>query len=255
MSSNAFISTQRTWLTNAAVTNILATGFSEAVWSWKVEALDAAGNSSWSALSFFTVDRTPPTGVSLVSPASNSVSSNRGIVFRWTRSSGASAYIVQMSTNNFASTDRSFQVAATNSPAIPVLDTGRWVWRVAAVDGAGLRSGFSSVWSVRIISNAGTPLQPVSDDPNGTRVFPNPLYGGESLSVDRLPRKSVVRIFNEAGYRIAQKEIRSYDGTRVEIWSPSEEASGVYLVVIEDSETKQRVVRRIIYLSGPRSAP
>ena len=129
----------------------------EGIHTWRVKPYDRAGNTNVSLTWTFTVDRTVPASPTLVSPSSNSTIGVRAPLFIWLKStdsiSGVSNYLVQVSSNNFIGTQRTYTASggsATNWTVSPNLSDGGWAWRVFSVDRARNISLPGPVWPLFI---------------------------------------------------------------------------------------------------------
>jgi uncharacterized repeat protein (TIGR01451 family) len=115
----------------------------EGAHTWRVKAVDRIGFTNVSLTWTFTVDRSSPSAPVLSSPSSNATAGINTPLFVWQRSSdgvsGISNYLIQISSNSFAGTQRSFttqDAATTNWTASPKLSDGPWTWRVFSMDKA-----------------------------------------------------------------------------------------------------------------------
>ncbi|RLI95281.1 MAG: hypothetical protein DRO92_02000, partial [Candidatus Altiarchaeales archaeon] len=136
-------------------TNWTNYGVSGGWWYYWVTALDNPGtqytNESWySASATAYVDRTAPSSVSLLLPVSNTLTNNNNINFLWHTSTdtgtGVTNYILQISTNNFVTTNIEKILTPTNF-STNIYEGTNW-WRVYAKDRAGNVSTISQVWTV-----------------------------------------------------------------------------------------------------------
>ncbi|GEM_PF-4959529 len=154
MSSNNWISTQKSvWSGSSETTNIALT-LGNSLWRWKVIAKDKAGNTNISAVSTFIIDTQAPNVTLLSSPSNNTMTNTGNITFNWYKPldnglTGISNYMLIISSNNFVSTQRSYNVIGSNQLSyVPApLSAGVWTWRVAAVDKVNNVGTWSAVWT------------------------------------------------------------------------------------------------------------
>jgi hypothetical protein len=140
----------------------------------------------------------------------------------------------------------------TNLSVSPSLPQGRWFWRVSAVDRAGNPGPSGSGWSFV------TPvlLPGPANDLESVRVYPNPIFLGETLRIDRLTRDAKIQIYSLTGIQVFPQdgsafEVSGYQGDAIDTWTPSSEASGVYFVAVWNG-TKGSVIRKVVLIKAPR---
>jgi parallel beta-helix repeat protein len=140
------------------------TGFTQDTWSWRVAAVDIAGNVSTWVSDTFRMLSTPPSIPAPVSPMSGAFTSTTTVSFDWTDAANLGSplrrYILNASTDStFASILVDTQTSDTTSATtIGGFVAGTWYWRVAAEDTVGNVSAFSSTANFRIeTSPAPTP--------------------------------------------------------------------------------------------------
>jgi hypothetical protein len=123
----------------------------DSIYYWRVRCKDFAGNiSSWSLIRSFRVDNTAPLVPTLVAPANGYITNNSNVIFIWRRSisSDISFYTLQYCRNSsFSEVD---SVARIDTFYTTTLTDTTYYWRVRAVDSAGNRSVWSSVWSFEV---------------------------------------------------------------------------------------------------------
>ena len=166
----------------------LASGY----YIWHVRAVDGAGNTSdFSTADTFNVDTTRPGAPVLVSPPDDSSGDGRTPTFEWRQVAGdlsGVTYILEV--DDTAAGDFTAPVFVTGDiPDVPAtgdiirftladanaLDTGDYVWRVRAVDGAG-NSGDPSTADFTVLPDTTAPPAPVlvapSDGSTGDDTTP-----------------------------------------------------------------------------------
>ncbi|MBI2933694.1 MAG: S8 family serine peptidase [Planctomycetes bacterium] len=149
-------------------------------YSWRVRAVDGAGNAgAWSAVRALSIappmDTTPPAAPALVSPANGSSTSDTTPTFDWADVMDPSgvAYRIQVDNNvdfSSAAIDASGLASSTYTPT-SALAAGGYSWRVRAVDGAGNAGAWSAVRTLSISA------PPPSDMTGPTMSFLSPLNG------------------------------------------------------------------------------
>ncbi len=171
------------------------------IWVWTVRAYDKAGNASTIANIWrFNLDDTiAPSVPQLVSPDDGGYSNDGRLVWRSSTDdlTGVSYYVVDYSTDpTFAIKDSGTTV--DTEFIIPDLQEATYYWRVYAVDGAGNRSGYSSVWSFS-----------VDTVPPGVPSLISPVNGAYINTPPTLVWTSAGDNAGIAGYEV---EIYSFDG-------------------------------------------
>ena len=113
---------------------------------WRVNAKNAAGTSTYSAVWSFATITQPATPV-LLAPDSAAVNISTSPTLSWNTSTGAATYRLQVSTvNNFTTTVYNDSTRTNTSQALTGLTVGTtYYWRVNAKNTAGT-SGYSNVW-------------------------------------------------------------------------------------------------------------
>jgi hypothetical protein len=122
---------------------------------WKVIGINAWGENS-SLVWTFTVDTTPPSAPTLVSPT-NGLHVESTPVFDWSDVADAESYEILVDNNaDFASPE--IQVSdvslSTYTPTI-TLENGTYSWKVQAYDNVGNAGSFSSTWTFIVENVAG----------------------------------------------------------------------------------------------------
>ena len=121
---------------------------SDTAYLWRVRAVDFKGRPSpWTSLSGtgpqFFVSGSAPT---LVAPSGGSLVPTNGAVFSWNPVAGASNYRIERRLDGSLSAAGTV-TAATSWAATSAIATGKYEWRVSALDTAGRVLG-SSAWRV-----------------------------------------------------------------------------------------------------------
>ena len=123
------------------------------IYFWRVNAANAGGPSTWSAVWSFTTAAgapSPPSTPTLISPANGSSNVPGTATLSWNASTGASTYRVQISTNS------NFRILVDDKPGITSTSTTvpglraktRYFWRVNATNANGT-SAWSTTWNFR----------------------------------------------------------------------------------------------------------
>ncbi len=122
---------------------------------WRVNATNAGGTSTWSAVWSFTTSTAPPAppaAPTLSSPANGSNNVSKSPTLLWNASTGATSYRVQVSRNSSFTTTVYDQsgLTSTSTSLSGLAGRTRYYWRVNATN-AGGTSGWSSAWNFRTI--------------------------------------------------------------------------------------------------------
>lgn len=146
------------------VSEIPTPGTPEGIYYWHVQAKsDDKLTSNWSTPWKITVDNTAPTVPTLSSPANNIFLTTHDFTFYWNAASDSSplTYEWEGSYSNSVKPDGSFtnQLAdhtglSTTSVASPGTPDGTYYWHVRAIDAAGNKSDWSTVWKVTVDTTA-----------------------------------------------------------------------------------------------------
>jgi hypothetical protein len=115
------------------------------VYYWQARAADKAGNwSAWSEIRSIQIDITPPPVPVLTGPANGYSSIYQ--VFTWNASSGAIGYQIQYDANATFSSPIDYTADEPSTTHIPekLIPSGKYYWRVRAVDEAGNWSAWSA---------------------------------------------------------------------------------------------------------------
>ena len=138
----------------ASGTSILApSGLTDGAWYWRVEAVDNVGNvGSWSSAWSFTVDTTPASTSTLVSPANGVTTGSNTPTLSWSSASdlnGVRSYNVELDTSSlFNSANRIVRAGIAGTQfTVSALSANTWYWHVQAVDNAGNTGSWSATWS------------------------------------------------------------------------------------------------------------
>lgn len=144
-SSFASPAVDETGLTNNVYTS---TGLADENYSWRVRAVDNAGNaSSWSSVWTLLVDATPPSAPTLTSPADNALIKDNTPMLDWTAVADLSGVTYDVQVDD----DVGFSSPAVNATGVgddnyqitTELADGVWYWHVRAVDGVGHEGAWS----------------------------------------------------------------------------------------------------------------
>jgi hypothetical protein len=134
------------------------------------------------------------------------------------------------------------------------LEDGTWYLRILTVSGGTTNVSPVVMFRMQYVP----PLPPVpseiSNTPDASRIYPNPLYYDEILRIDRLPLNAEIEIYTLKGVRIWKRDVRSYDGFPIAEWKDPNIATGIYFVVITDDQGN-RAVKKLVYLKERRAGP
>jgi hypothetical protein len=143
----------------------------------KVKALNNKGMSEWSEVVSYTTTIRHPEPVTLIEPTNSKRLTNDLINLRWSTSSGADYYWIQISTDpQFISIDRTYEKVTDNFYVLPKGDVFTPLyWRVMAVNRAG-----ESAWSP-VYSFTSFPKQP--SKPSNLKPVSNLDYSGNQINL------------------------------------------------------------------------
>ena len=145
--------------------------------NWYIVAYDSVGNSRQSTETWsLFIDHTPPSVVTLISPANSAVLNNSTVNFIWNEStdalSGVEDYILQYALNNGFSSGLVTDTLVETTFTVALADT-IWYWRVSARDSLSNQSTWSSIWNFEIDTQS--PNAPTLVSPIGG------IYSGDTL--------------------------------------------------------------------------
>ena len=125
---------------------------------WRVQAIDTAGSSGYSAAWSFTTLPPIPGVPLLASPANGLINQPLTETLSWDASSNATLYQIELSTSSsFSSTIINDSTLSSTSTITGVLSAGTtYYWRVQAINAAG-SSGFSSAYSFTTLAPPAKP--------------------------------------------------------------------------------------------------
>jgi hypothetical protein len=171
------------WFEHWHPTSVLVQGFSVShtgTFSWRVQALDRAGNlGPWSAVRTIKVVDPPLTPPTLVSPANGGQFAPGSVTFVW-NSVGARYYQLQVDTrSDFTSGSSVWATYLTQPWATLTLNSQqRYWWRVRSTNDVSV-GAWSSVWSLELKSGA-----PATPPPPSSSPAPAPGAGTALAAVD-----------------------------------------------------------------------
>jgi hypothetical protein len=149
-------------------------GVPEGDFWWQVRAVDAAGNKSgWSDIWQTTIDLTEPERVQLDFPADASARSVDDVTFGW-RAPVETGLSYQLEVGPSPDREDGALVGSTRHDVGSLdllrsdLPEGTWFWRVRAIDAAGNKGQWSTVWSVTIDVPTVTPPAPPAKGGSGS---------------------------------------------------------------------------------------
>lgn len=147
---------------------------------WQVRAVDANGiKGDWTSPWKMTIDMTAPATPVLETPANNAYLNNNSFWFEWSDASGATSYEFQASQSSSTDSNGSLNSGVwhgdasgnqpTESRAWSAGANGTWYWQVRAVDVAGNKSPWTSVWKLTI--DMAKPTAPTITAPTANQEF------------------------------------------------------------------------------------
>ncbi len=126
---------------------------------WQVRARDAAGNwSAWSNPYQVQVNPPLPGKVALLSPAKNSSSSINSMTLDWNETSNAVSYQLQLDDDSRFRSPLIDEIVETSDRLLENPDSGKYYWRVRALNAVGEYGAWSISWYFFIDRDA--PLPP-----------------------------------------------------------------------------------------------
>jgi hypothetical protein len=133
----------------------ISTGpFADAVYYWKLRAVDLAGNvGNWSETWIYEIDTIPPGIVTLVSPADGAVLDTNTPTFTWNPVAGAVLYRLYLVFNNDWTSPIIIIDLNETSFLLPFAIGGAsnvFYWSVRAIDAAGNFGGYDPAWTFTI---------------------------------------------------------------------------------------------------------
>ncbi|GAB1370191.1 hypothetical protein MASR1M45_02500 [Candidatus Kapaibacterium sp.] len=155
---------------------------------WRVRAKNDEQTGDWSSTNSFTTASAPPSSPSLINPNNNSTNIATNTALSWQSVSGATSYIVQVSTaNTFVTTViNQSGITSTNYNTSGLSRSTDFYWRVKAVNDGG-ESNWSQVWKFTTVAAESVPGSWAFTDltgNNATIVVPtdiNPKIGERSF--------------------------------------------------------------------------
>jgi hypothetical protein len=141
----------------------------DGVWTWRVRGVNAGGGGPWSVVWSVTIDTTPPSIPSLLSPTNALTTVATQPTFMWGTVTGATKYEMRLGTTNPPTTGVVSANVTSYTPASP-LANGTYYWSARAIDGA----GNGSTWSVPFKLTIGI-VSPDSAVPSRNYYTTNPI--------------------------------------------------------------------------------
>jgi hypothetical protein len=225
-------------------------------YTWKVEAINAGGTSSYTGNFSFTTVVAAPAVPAMLLPASAAVDVGRLASFSWNSSLNATKYRLQVGDNGFATVfvDTVVNIDTTCTLRTPLLATTDYYWKVRAENLGGV-SGYSTA---RLFTT-GTVLdvEELGSVPMEYALYqnyPNPFNPTTTIRYD-IPNTAHVKImiFDMLGREVATlvDGIQTASKYAVE-WNPAGLGSGVYFmrIVAQSEEGNGRFVatKKLIFL-------
>ena len=144
------------WHAEHTSTSKTATNVSDAVFWWRVKAVDSVGNEGpWSDLWKVTVDNTPPSAPTLISPTDGAFVSGNPTQ-TWSLVSDADHYFYQSYSDAAGNNPIYDTTVSGTSRTVGGMQTLTFYWRVKAVDAAGNESDWSSIWELNVDNTSPT---------------------------------------------------------------------------------------------------
>lgn len=210
----------------------VAPALPEGTWYWRVRATDAATNvGNWSSVRTFTVDVTPPSVPSVVSPTGGVWVNTATPTLDWSDSTdnlSPITYTVEVDDDpTFATINQSQSGVTTSSWTPAALAETTWYWRVRAIDGATNSSADSSpVGSFKVdITLPGTPTL-VSPADNAIVTTSTPAFDWDDVPVDASGVTYQIQI--DDGSPIAAPYVVDQSGLATSNYTPSALPDGPY---------------------------
>jgi len=210
---------------------------------WRVQAVNGAGSSDWSAVWSFTTREEPlqpPAAPGLVSPANDATNVALSLVFEWNESENAESYTFQITSSGstFSSGVTEFENLTETSMSLDGLEPFTvYNWRVRAVNGAG-DSGWSDTWTFSTLAeqdddDGGPGTLPDTDDGIETSIeqnYPNPFNPSTVIQFRLAEQQQVkLKIYNLAGQEVATLVNEALSaGTHERVFDAAGLASGIY---------------------------
>jgi len=149
---------------------------------WRVRAINEGQVSDWANYRGFTTEYIGLPVPTLTSPANNATSVNNSPTLNWNSVSGATAYRVQISTNqNFTSFTVNTTSNNTNYAANNLGYFTSYYWRIRAVNSTD-SSNFSQVWTFKTKDQPLAQVNLSSPNNNATAVSLNPTLSWTALN-------------------------------------------------------------------------
>ena len=127
---------------------------------WRVNAKNAGGTSSYSAMRAFTTISAIPPAPALISPPTNAVNQQVNVVLRWNRANAATSYRLQVGTDETFATGiviNDSTLTDTSKTMAGLANSTKYYWRVNAKNNAGT-GVYSATWAfTTIVANPSIP--------------------------------------------------------------------------------------------------
>ncbi|MFA6978162.1 MAG: FISUMP domain-containing protein [Ignavibacteriaceae bacterium] len=190
---------------------------------WRVSATNNFGSMGWSETWSFTTGIAPVPPV-LLSPTDGATDISLSPTLTWNGSSGATSYVLQLSTNNsFSSFVFNQSVTTTNKQITGLTNSTKYYWRVSTKNNFGT-SNPSDVWSFTIGTPPTAPTLLTPSD-GATEVALSPSFtwnastGATSYTLQVATDNSFTNtIFNNNVGNITSKQITDLSGLTKYYW-------------------------------------
>lgn len=225
---------------------IHSTGAPDGTWYWQVRAIDAAGNvGNWSQVWKVTIDTIAPNVPQNGTPNNSSVDTN-DFYFNWSASSDATPVTYQFQSSGSSAVDTNGSLVSPwqswvngnseqkilNSPMIHSTGApnGTYYWQVRAVDAAGNKSAWSSVWKMSIVPDTTGPTVQITNPTASSYVKGTVAISG--TVTDSHPDHYYLVVENSTGKVVAgpgtvyQKQVQDWQ------WDTTKLLDGTYTIVL-----------------------
>jgi hypothetical protein len=196
---------------------------SEGTHTWKVRAIDAAGNiSAWSNTSTFTIklnDTTAPSVPELFRPVNNYVARRNEVLLNWLAANdefGIAGYEVMFN-------DSIYDAGSALEITVSVQESGDLTWKARSIDRAGNISAWSEERTFIVLG-----MDELTDQ-NTLSIHPNPANDVLNISGDlQINKVTVIDLSGKIMQTIESENIQSVDVSGL--------LNGMYLLICETDE-------------------
>ncbi len=196
---------------------------SEGTHTWKVRAIDAAGNlSAWSDTSTFTIvleDTTAPSVPELYRPLNDFVTRQGDVLLKWLAAndeSGIAGYEVMYN-------DSIYDAGSALEITVNVQESGNFTWKARSIDRAGNTSAWSEERTFIVLD-----MDELTDQ-NTLNIHPNPANDVIHISGDLQINKATI-------IDLSGKTIQTIQSENIQTVDVSGLLNGMYLLICETGE-------------------